>query len=376
MSTHHTGMYHRDAVSPQVVSRETLPDNRRIWGDPQQPLAAAGLGQVRSKGRRMRAGIVAVAASVGLSLSLSGCGLGTSAGSTPPAEIGPNLGMPGRLDGVKVSVGGKQFTEQLILGKIAVIVLRAAGANVTDLTGIPGSSSARQAMLAGQVDMEYEYTGTAWISYLGKTTPLKTPQEQFAAVRDADVKNGLTWLTPAPMNNTYGFALKSDVAKRLGVKTLSDVRKVPVSERTLCVDSEFAARQDGLQPMLKTYGIPLGSSGVPRNQVKSIDSGAIYSAVDSGSCNFGEVFTTDGRIKSLNLTVLDDDKKFFPLYNAAPVFRSEVVRQHPRLREVFTEVDKKLTNDTLIELNAKVDVQGAEPADVAHDWLKSQGFIR
>lgn len=307
---------------------------------------------------------------------VSGCGLGTSAGSTPQADVGPKLGFTGSLDGAKVAVGSKQFTEQLILGKIAVIVLRAAGADVTDLTGIPGSSSARQAMESGQVDMQFEYTGTAWISYLGKTEPLKTSAAQFEAVRKADAKNGITWLAPAPMNNTYGFAAKEDVAKKYGIKTLSDMKKIPVKQRTLCVDSEFAARQDGLQPMLKTYGLPIGSSEMPRNQIKTIDSGAIYSAVDGGDCTFGEIFTTDGRIKRLNLRVLEDDKKFFPLYNAAPVFRTSVLEKNPKLRDVFTQVSKRLTNDELITLNAKVDVDGEEPADVAYDWLKKEGFVK
>lgn len=319
---------------------------------------------------------VAMAGASALALGLSGCGLGTSASATPDATVGPKLGVKaGSLNGVNVAVGSKQFTEQLVLGEIAVIVMRSAGANVTDLTSIPGSSAARQAMLAGQVDMMFDYTGTGWISYLGMTQPKKTPQEQYTAVRDADAKNGVTWLPTAPMNNTYGFAARGDVAKRLNVKSLSDLKKVPVKERTLCVDSEFAARQDGLEPMLKSYGVPLGS-GIPRAQVKTIDAGAIYAAIDGGSCNFGEIFTTDGRIKSLKLTVLQDDKNFFPLYNAAPEFRTATLKKYPQLRHVFDEVTKKLTNETMIDLNAQVDVDGREPSQVAYDWLKKEGFVK
>ncbi|ATQ28513.1 glycine/betaine ABC transporter substrate-binding protein [Rhodococcus ruber Chol-4] len=307
--------------------------------------------------------------------TLAACGLGTAGGFVPTGELAGPLQSVEPLDGASISVGSKNFSEGILLGKMAVILLRSAGADVTDLTNIPGSASSRQAQLEGQVDLQWEYTGTAWIAYLGHEEAIPDEREQYEAVRDEDLReNGLVWLPPAPMNNTYGFAATSAEAQRLGVASLSDIANIPVAERTFCVESEFANRNDGLQPMLDTYGIPLGS-GVPRENIRTLDTGAIYEATARGDCNFGEVFTTDGRIEALDLTVLEDDRKFFPIYNVAVVVRDETLTENPQIAELFAPVSRKLTDETLIELNGRIDVDGQEPAEVAYDWLVQEGFV-
>ncbi len=320
--------------------------------------------------------LTALLATLGSVLLLASCGLGTAGGFVPTGELAGPIADTERLDGAEVAVGSKNFSEQLLLGKIAVILLRSAGADVTDLTNIPGSASARQAQLEGQVDLEWEYTGTAWISYLGHPQGIPDEDKQYQAVRDEDLKrNDLVWLPPAPMNNTYGFATTQETAKKLGVSTLSDIAKLPVAERTFCVESEFANRNDGLEPMLETYGMPIEKE-VPRANLKTLDTGAIYAATADGDCNFGEIFTTDGRIKALDLAVLEDDKRFFPAYNVSVVVREEKLDENPQIEKLFAPVTEKLTDETLIELNAQIDVDGREPADVAFDWLKKEGFVR
>jgi osmoprotectant transport system substrate-binding protein len=305
----------------------------------------------------------------------SGCGLGTAGGFTETGTLAGPVAEVESLDGLTITVGSKNFTEQIILGKTAVILLKSAGAAVHDLTNIPGSASQRQAMLEGDIGFEWEYTGTAWIAYLGHSDPIPDPRKQYEAVRKEDLaKNDLVWLDPAPMNNTYGFAAKRDVAEELGVSTLSDLAKVPPAERTFCVESEFENRNDGFQPMLETYGIPLGK-GVARDNVKTLDTGAIYAATDQGVCSFGEVFTTDGRIKALDLVVLEDDRKFFPVYNVSAVFLEEIVAEHPQIEELFNPLSATLTDEVLIELNARVDVEGEDPAEVAWDYLTTAGFL-
>ena len=323
--------------------------------------------------RRAKA-VLTVVAAVACLATTAACGLGTAAGYTPSGELaGPVKDVD--LDGASLSVGSKNFTEQLILGKIAVILMKSAGADVTDLTNIPGSASARYAQVDGQVDMEWEYTGTAWISYLGHTKPIPEEQKQYEAVRDEDLKeNGLVWLKPAPMNNTYGFATPTETLKKLGISKLSEIADLPPDQRTFCVESEFKNRNDGFEPMLKKYGLQLGKD-VPQGNVKTLATGAIYAATDKGECNFGEIFTTDGRIKALDLTVLEDDRAFFPKYNVATVFRKEVLDEHPELKDLFAPVSAKLDDKTLIELNAQVDVDGRDPVDVAHDWLQKEGFL-
>ena len=323
--------------------------------------------------RRAKA-VLTVVAAVACLATTAACGLGTAAGYTPSGELaGPVKDVD--LEGASLSVGSKNFTEQLILGKIAVILMKSAGADVTDLTNIPGSASARYAQVDGQVDMEWEYTGTAWISYLGHTKPIPEEQKQYEAVRDEDLKeNGLVWLKPAPMNNTYGFATPTETLKKLGISKLSEIADLPPDQRTFCVESEFKNRNDGFEPMLKKYGLQLGKD-VPQGNVKTLATGAIYAATDKGECNFGEIFTTDGRIKALDLTVLEDDRAFFPKYNVATVFRKEVLDEHPELEDLFAPVSQKLDDKTLIELNAQVDVDGRDPVDVAHDWLQKEGFL-
>ena len=323
--------------------------------------------------RRAKA-VLTVVAAVACLATTAACGLGTAAGYTPSGELaGPVKDVD--LEGASLSVGSKNFTEQLILGKIAVILMKSAGADVTDLTNIPGSASARYAQVDGQVDMEWEYTGTAWISYLGHTKPIPEEQKQYEAVRDEDLKeNGLVWLKPAPMNNTYGFATPTETLKKLGISKLSEIADLPPDQRTFCVESEFKNRNDGFEPMLEKYGLQLGKD-VPQGNVKTLATGAIYAATDKGECNFGEIFTTDGRIKALDLTVLEDDRAFFPKYNVATVFRKQVLDEHPELKDLFAPVSAKLDDKTLIELNAQVDVDGRDPVDVAHDWLQKEGFL-
>lgn len=310
-----------------------------------------------------------------LGLGLSGCGLGTGGGFVPTGTVaGPIEDVD--LSGASIAVGSKNFTEQLVLGKMAVVLLRSAGADTEDLTNIPGSSSARQAMIEDQVQMQWEYTGTAWIAYLGETKPIPDEEKQYEAVRERDLEeNELVWLPPAPMNNTYGFAAPREKAEELGITKLSELPDVPTEDLTFCVESEFNNRNDGFNPMLKTYGMAKGQD-FPTDNVKVLDTGAIYSATDNGTCTFGEVFTTDGRIKALDLVVLEDDKEFFPKYNVAPVLTKAVVDENPAVEDLFGPVVEKLTDDVLIELNAKVDVDGEDPADVAFGWLEDEGFIQ
>lgn len=307
--------------------------------------------------------------------ALTGCGLGTAGGFVPGGTLAGSLARIPSLDGATIAVGSKNFTEQLLVGKIAVILFKAAGAKARDFTNIPGSSSTRAAMLNGSIQMNWEYTGTAWIAYLGHDDPIPDEHKQWQAVADEDLaKHGLVWLPPAPMNNTYGFAMTSANAKKLGITKLSQVASIPVGQRSFCVESEFNSRNDGLRPMLQKYGIPLGS-GVPRGNIKLFDTGAIYAATAQGACTFGEVFTTDGRIKALDLVVLEDDRSFFPLYNLCPVLDKQTMADHPQIKDLFAPVAKKLTNETLMTLNAKIDVDGAAPVNVARDWLVEEGFL-
>lgn len=309
----------------------------------------------------------------GVLVAASGCGLTSGSPMVDDVEPG-SIGQGKPLDGADLTVTSKEFTEQLILGAIMGIAFQAAGAEVLDRTGIQGSIGAREAVKSGDADGMYEYTGTAWITYLGNSEPITDPQKQWEAVRDADAKNGITWLPPSTLNNTYALAMNQSNFKKYGTKTLSDVAALAKSDPgavTLCVESEFANRADGLPGMEKAYGM-----NIPTGNITQMDTGIIYTQVAKGTCTYGEVFTTDGRIKSMNLEVMADDKKFFPNYNVAPEINSKALKKWPAIAEVLDPITKKLNNSVAQTLNAKVDVDGEDPHQVALDWMKAEGFVK
>ncbi|RFC74054.1 glycine betaine ABC transporter substrate-binding protein [Streptomyces sp. AcE210] len=313
------------------------------------------------------------AAAAGLVASLlAGCGL--TSGSPMVDDVKPgSVGRGEPLKGANITVTSKEFTEQLILGAMMGIAFKAAGAEVLDRTGIQGSIGAREAIKSGDADGMYEYTGTAWITYLGHSTPIPDPQAQWQAVHDADLKNGITWLPPSALNNTYALAMNEANFKKYGTKTLSDVAALAKKDPkavTLCVESEFANRADGLPGMEKAYGM-----NIPTANITQMDTGIIYTQAAKGTCTFGEVFTTDGRIRAMKLRVMADDKRFFPNYNAAPEMNTKSLEKYPAMAKVIEPITKKLNNTVAQELNAKVDVDGQDPHDVAKDWLVKEGFV-
>jgi osmoprotectant transport system substrate-binding protein len=306
---------------------------------------------------------------------LAGCGLVSSSGTFHDASL-PDGQLP--LDGAELVVTSKSFTEGVLLGKITATYLAAAGAQVTDLTGAPGSASSRQAQLGGDADILWEYTGTGWVNYHNQTETISDPQDLWQRVHDIEKRDyDLEWMPPANFNDTYAFGASTPTAERLGVKSLSEVAALPVGDRTFCVDDEFFSRSDGFIPMLQKYGIPYNDpGGVPAGNVTRMDAGVVYTATaKSAPCNFGMIYTTDGRVKNLNLVVLDDDRKFFLPYSGTAVVRGEIIDRYPQLAPLLATISERLTDDLMQELNGRVDIDGEDPADVAYDWLKSETLV-
>ena len=326
--------------------------------------------------RPARTSIAGLAAVALMTLGLSGCGSlsqDSNASSGGPCEgVKPGSVDSKALKGVTVKVGSKEFDEQLVLGQLTIKMMCAAGATVKDETNTKGSTQTRKKLIDGVTDVVWEYTGTGWINYLGHDTPIFDPQKQYDAVKKEDLaKNKLVWGPLAPFNNTYAFAVTDEFAQKNGIKTHSDmaayIKKNPSA--TVCVESEFAARPDGYPGFKKKYGITGGT-------LKSLGTGVVYTQLDKGNCDFGEIFTTDGRLKALGLTVLDDDKAYFPLYNGVAVTRADFDKEHPEMLKVLQPLSTDLTTEVMGELNKKISADG-EPADkIAEDFLKEKGYLK
>ena len=322
----------------------------------------------------MKPGILRLLGLVVTLLVVAGCdGAGGSGGGNVG---GSDAGEQVSLSGAELTVGSKEFTEQLILGQITLQALEAAGATVEDQIGLAGTVAARKALESGEIDMYWEYTGTGWITHLGHTDPIPDRQEQFEAVAKEDLqKNDIKWLDPpAPANNTYAIAVRSEAYEDLGVEKLSDFKQLieeNPEEATICVGTEFSTRDDGLPGLEKAYGFQF-----PSENVVKIDEGQIYQETDKGErCNFGEVFQTDGRIANLDLELVEDDKNFFPIYNPALNVSKETIEEYPQIEKLFAPISEKLTTKELQKLNAKVDVEGQLEDQVAEEWLSEHGFI-
>ena len=281
------------------------------------------------------------------------------------------------LDGAAVTVGSKEGTEQLVLGHISRLLLEDAGADVLAEIGHGDTPTVRAALEAGEIDHYWEYTGIAWTSFLGQDEPIADRATQYTAVRDREAEeHGLHWLEPARFDNTYGIAYPADAADDLGnPRTISDFFEIAESEpdlATLCVTAEFETQDDGLPGLQEHYGGEVGDE-----DVTVLDPTDVYdAAAERDPCNFGEVFTTDGRIAALDLVVLEDDEAFFPRYHAAPVFTQAVYEQYGQtLADLYEPVAAALDEDTMAELNARVAADDEDPADVARDFLSEIGAI-
>ena len=305
----------------------------------------------------------------------AGCGGGTGGGGGNVG--GSEAGGKVRLSDLEISIGSKEFTEQKILGQIAIQALQAAGATVEDRTGLAGTDAAREALTSGQIDAYWEYTGTGWITLLGHTEPISDSdsQKQYEAVAEEDLKkNRIRWLEPAPANNSFAIAVRSEAAGVLGVTSLSELgvlAQLRPEDATLCAASEFLKREDGLPGVERAYEFEL-----PNDNIVELEEDRIYGAIDEGDrCNFGEVFITDGRIKALDLTVLEDDERFFPFYNPSLNVRKEIIDEYPGIADVLAPISEKLDNDTLRELNAAVEMDGKSEEAVARQFLKENGLL-
>lgn len=267
-----------------------------------------------------------------------------------------------------VRIGARVFTEQTLLAEITSQYLNNKGYNA-QVTGGLGSSLARSAQESGQLDLIWEYTGVSLVAYNHVTEKLDSEQS-FERVKELDGKKGLVWLHPSKFSNTYALALPENVAKEHPeINSISDLNKAlrdPANKNALVsLDTEFANRSDGLIGMAELYDMDL-----TRKNIRQMDAGLVYTSLKNGQVFAGLVYTTDGRLSAFNLKLLDDDKHYFPDYTAAPVVRKAYLDQHPDLAQLLKPLAELFDDETMRQLNARVDVDHESPSRVAADFLR------
>ena len=279
--------------------------------------------------------------------------------------------------GGPVNVASKGFTEQVILGKIMVNLLKDRGIPVKDRTSLGGTKVNREALEQGQIDVYMEYTGTAWMNFFKKKEVVRDPMGLFEKVKAIDEKNGLVWLTPAKFNNTYAIVMPAKKSDKYGISTLSDwaawIKKNP-GKMTVAVNSEFYSRADGFKGMMGFYGLTFGKD-IPDADVKKMETPLCKKAVRDGQALCGMAFATDGEIKAYDQVVLADDKSYFPIYNPAPVIRKAVLDEYPEVKFILGDIGESLDTATMTRLNYRVNVNGEKPAWVAKSWLSGVGLV-
>lgn len=269
-----------------------------------------------------------------------------------------------------IRVSSKEFTEQMLLGALTLISFEDAGLAVEDKTGIAGSNKLRSALIHGDIDVYWEYTGTGWLSHLQHEDRLSDPVTCYQKVRDEDKANGITWLPYASVNNTYTVMMRRERAAELHLDSLSALAAAPATF-SFAVDHEFTARPDGLPGLAAAYGGTLAAANIV-----VMDNAIIYKALKDGQVDMGMGFATDGRIEAFGLVNLKDDRGFFPAYNPSPNLRTDFAAAHPKAVDCLAAIAAKLDNAAITRMNYLVDIEGKTPRAVAAAWAKSVGLIK
>lgn len=263
-----------------------------------------------------------------------------------------------------VRIGSKDFTESLIVAEIYALALENAGCKVERKLNIAGSV-VHTAITSGEIDLYPEYTGTGLLSIL--QLPMDSdPDTVYETVKKAyDEQFKITWLDSTGINDRNGIAIRTDVAEQYGIYTMSDLQ-ANADKLRVCSQGEFEYREDGLPGLAKVYG------DFNFKSINVYDNGIKYQILASGEADVCPGYSTDAQLVNKDqFTYLKDDKGFWPPYYLAPIVRNEVLEANPKLAEVLNAVSAKLDTDTIVALNAKVDIDHREYDEVAREFYES-----
>jgi osmoprotectant transport system permease protein len=306
------------------------------------------LGAVEKSGRPLRA---ATALAAGTVLTLGGALL---------------LARP--ASATAVVVGSKNFTEQVVLGEIVSQLLESRGFEVERKLNLGGTNLCHQGVLSGELDAYVEYTGTALADILRQPAHAD-PAAVLQEVRERYRALGLAVGEPLGFNNTYALVVRPQDSQRLRLRRISDLAPHASRLRVGCF-GEFLERPDGMRGLLATYGFRFGPP--PRE----MDLGLLYTALVNQQVDVVVGSATDGLISALHLVVMEDDRRYFPPYDAVPVTSDRSLTRHPGLREALNALAGRIHEESMRRMNYAVDRERRDPAEVAREFLRSAGLVR
>ncbi|MCB9896708.1 MAG: ABC transporter permease subunit [Planctomycetes bacterium] len=266
-------------------------------------------------------------------------------------------------------VGSKDFTENRILAEVLAQLLRAeTGLAVEVRDNLGGTLAVFAALRAGEIDLYPEYTGTGWAVVLGEQGRPPDPLSTYAHVaREYSRRFDVDWMLPFGFSNSYALAVRDELAESMGLATISDL--LPhAGELRAAVSHEFLNRDDGWPGLSAAYGLQVG-------ELRGMEHGLAFEAVASGDVDLIDAWTTDGKLLRFPVTVLEDDKGFFPPYHAAPIVRGETLRAHPEIGPALARLAGRLPNARMQALNLAVEADGRSYRDVARDFLRDEGLV-
>lgn len=282
------------------------------------------------------------------------------------------LGSLADLSGLSYVVGSKDFDEQIVLCHLTSLVLRDAGAEVTDRCNTGTTEQTRAALERGDISLYWEYTGTAWADFMAQSSR-PSDAEMLRAVRERDLRtSGIVWLDPSSVNNTYAFAMAARRAAELRIHTISDMFAYLRSDRpgAVCLEQEYASRDDGMRGLQAAYG-----GGIPPSRIHVLNKDVVYQATADDVCQFGEVYSTDGRVLDLDLALLTDDRLYHVTYAPTPTIRDDILRRGPQVAAVLNGLSAALDHRSMLELNSRVSAGHEPPEEIARTWLTERGLI-
>jgi glycine betaine/choline ABC-type transport system substrate-binding protein len=267
----------------------------------------------------------------------------------------------------RIAVGSKDFSEQVILGEILAQAIEVETGLAVERRFDLGGNLAHEALVAGEIDLYPEYTGTALLAIL-KNRPLKDPQEVYRVVAQEYAKRfDLVLTEPFGFNNTFAILVRGDDARRLNLKTISDAARVSAQWRA-GFGQDFMSRADGYPGFAGAYGFRF-------KEIREMDLSLTYRALAEKQVDLIAGNSTDGLISRYGLTQLVDDRNYFPPYDAVPVARQSALTKYPELRAILKQLGGILTVEEMRKLNYAVDGEKRQPKEVARAFLLEKKII-